>query len=169
MEWNRASALFVDVNAGLNTCATPRDVWPRAQDACSLGLQSARRNRGAARCHCLAGSLMVKPATLVDLTWTGDLAFSAETPDGRVLVTDGRSHTGLSPVELLAVATAGCMAVDVVHILARSRYPPTGMRAQFSGERAQTEPHRFIAIRLSFDIDGEVPQAVADRAVQLSR
>lgn len=112
---------------------------------------------------------MVKPATLVDLTWTGDLTFSAETPDGRVLVTDGRSHTGLSPVELLAVAVAGCMAVDVVHILGKSRYPPTGMRAQFSGERAQTEPHRFIAIRLSFDIDGEVPQAVADRAVQLSR
>ena len=112
---------------------------------------------------------MVKPATLVDLTWTGDLIFSAQTPDGRVLITDGRSHTGLSPVELLAVAAAACMAVDVVHILGKSRYPPTAMRAQFSGERAQAEPHRFVAVRLTFDIEGGAPQAVVDRAVQLSR
>jgi putative redox protein len=112
---------------------------------------------------------MVKPATLVDLTWTGDLTFSAQTPDGRVLVTDGRSDAGLSPVELLAVAAAGCMAVDVVHILGKSRHPPTAMRARFSGERAQTEPHRFVSIHLTFDIEGESPQAVVDRAVQLSR
>lgn len=112
---------------------------------------------------------MVKPATVVDLTWTGDLAFTAAAASGHRVVTDGRGQSGLSPVELLAIATAGCMAIDIVHILAKSRQPPTGLRAQFSGTRAQDEPHRLVAVRLSFDIDGEVAQPVVDRAIQLSR
>jgi putative redox protein len=112
---------------------------------------------------------MVKPATLVDLTWTGGLAFTAAASNDRRVVIDGRSQSGLSPVELLAVATAGCMAVDVVHILGKSRQPPTALRAQCSGTRAETEPHRFIAVRLTFDIEGDVEQAVVDRAIQLSR
>jgi len=112
---------------------------------------------------------MVKPATLVDLTWTGDLVFDAATPDGRHVITDGRSHEGLSPVELLALANAACMAMDVVHILSKSRQPPTGLRVRFTGKRADTEPHRFVAIQLMFEIDGEVSQAVVDRAIQLSR
>jgi putative redox protein len=111
---------------------------------------------------------MVKPATLIDLTWTGDLAFTAAAGD-RHVVTDGRGHAGLSPVELLAVAAAGCMAVDVVHILGKSRQPPTALCARFSGTRAQTEPHRFVAVSLTFDIEGDVAQPVVDRAIQLSR
>jgi putative redox protein len=112
---------------------------------------------------------MVKPATLVDLTWTGDLVLDAATPDGRHVITDGRSHVGQSPVELLATATAACMAIDVVHILGKSRQPATALRARFTGRRADTEPHRFVAIQLDFEVEGDVPQGVLDRAVQLSR
>jgi putative redox protein len=112
---------------------------------------------------------MVKPATLIDLTWTGDLIFDASTPDGRHVITDGRSRDALSPVELLAVATSACMAMDVVHILSKSRQPPTGLRVRFTGKRADTEPHRFVRIQLTFEIDGEVSQSVVDRAIQLSR
>jgi putative redox protein len=112
---------------------------------------------------------MVKPATSVDLTWTRDLVFTATGTRGRSIVTDGNSHAGFSPVELLAIATAGCMAVDVVHILGKSRQPPTALRARFTGTRAGAEPHRFTAVQLAFEIEGEVERAVVDRAVQLSR
>jgi putative redox protein len=112
---------------------------------------------------------MAKPDTSVGLTWTGDLTFSADLSHGRHIVTDGHSKAGLSPVELLAVATIGCMAVDVVHILGKSRQPPTALDARFTGRRADTEPHRFVAVQLAFDIEGEVAQEVVDRAVQLSR
>jgi putative redox protein len=112
---------------------------------------------------------MVKPATLVDLTWTGDLVFDAATPDGRHVITDGRSRAGHSPVELLATATAACMAIDVVHILGKSRQPPTALRASFTGRRADTEPHRLVAVQVVFEVEGDVPQNVLDRAVQLSR
>jgi putative redox protein len=112
---------------------------------------------------------MAKPATVVDLTWTRDLVFQAITTRGREVVTDGDGEAGISPVELLAVATVTCMAVDVVHILRKSRQPPTALRARFVGARAAEEPHRLVAVQLAFDIEGEVAQAVVDRAIRLSR
>jgi putative redox protein len=112
---------------------------------------------------------MNKPPTSLALTWTDGLAFQVEAPEARTLITDGDGRAGLSPVELLAAATAACMGVDLVHILRKARQPVEGMRVSFIGERAQTEPHRFTAIRLEFTIAGAVGQAQADRAVQLSR
>jgi putative redox protein len=112
---------------------------------------------------------MAKPPMSVDLTWSEGLAFRITVADGRTSVVDGDGRAGLSPVELLAAATASCMAVDLVHILTKARQPVSGMRAGFTGQRAQTEPHRFTAIRLEFAITGAVGQAQVDRAVRLSR
>jgi putative redox protein len=112
---------------------------------------------------------MSKPPTSLALTWTNDLAFRVETTDARTLVADGDSREGLSPVELLAAATAACMGVDLVHMLTKARQPIGGMRVAFTGERAESEPHRFTAVRLEFTIEGAVAQAQVDRAIQLSR
>ena len=112
---------------------------------------------------------MAKPPMSVDLTWSEGLAFRITAADGRTSVVDGDGRAGLSPVELLATATASCMAVDLVHILTKARQPVSGMRAGFLGQRAQTEPHRFTAIRLEFAITGAVAQAQVDRAIRLSR
>ena len=112
---------------------------------------------------------MKKPPMSIALTWTEGLAFRVEEPDGLTLVTDGDGRAGLSPVELLAAATAACMGVDLVHILGKARQPLEGLHVTFTGERAPSEPHRFTAIRLEFRIAGAVGQAQVDRAVQLSR
>jgi putative redox protein len=112
---------------------------------------------------------MAGSQTSVSLAWTGALTFSAEAHDGRRLTTDGDSHTALSPVELLAVSVASCMAMDVVHVLTKSRLPLAGLRVAFSGDRAETHPRRFVRIRLAFAIEGAVPQAQIDRALQLSK
>lgn len=112
---------------------------------------------------------MAKPPTHIALTWTEGLAFRVDGRHARTIMTDGDSRHGLSPVELLAAATASCMAVDVVHILAKGRHPVEGMRVAFTGERAPSEPHRLTAVRLEFTIDGLVPRAQVHRAVQLSR
>jgi len=112
---------------------------------------------------------MSKPSASIGLTWTDGLAFDVRTADGRSIVTDGASKAGLSPVELLAAATAACMGVDLVHILTRARQPIEGLHVIFTGERAPSEPHRFTAVRLEFAIDGAVGEAQVDRALQLSR
>lgn len=110
----------------------------------------------------------MKSATSIALEWTGDLTFRVDVSGGRSIVTDGNGKAGVSPVELLAAATASCMAVDVVHILTRSRLQVGACRVRFTGERAQSEPHRLTRVHMDFELEGTIPQAQLDRALQLS-
>lgn len=109
-----------------------------------------------------------KPLLKVDLTWTGDLVFAARAGDTH-LTLDSAGQDGPSPMQALACALAGCMAMDLVHILTKGRVPPTGVRASLSGRRPAHAPSRFTAIALHFDVEGPVPEEQIDRAIQLSR
>ena len=111
----------------------------------------------------------MKSPTSISLEWTGDLVFRVDATGGRLIVTDGNGKAGVSPVELLAAAAASCMAVDVVHILTRSRLEVDACRVRFTGERAETEPHRLTRVHMAFELEGTIPQAQLDRALQLSR
>ena len=82
---------------------------------------------------------------------------------------DWEGQTGPSPVQALAFALAGCMSSDVVLTLQKGRLPLTGLRVRFSGERADTEPRRFVAVALHFEIAGAVPADRVERAIALSR
>lgn len=109
-----------------------------------------------------------KPPLDVQLTWTGDLKFVGRAGDLQ-LPLDSASQEGVSPMQALAFALAGCMAMDLVHILTKSRVAPSGLRARFSGRRPANAPSRFTAIALHFDIEGHAPEDQVDRAIQLSR
>jgi putative redox protein len=81
---------------------------------------------------------------------------------------DGKSAAGPSPMQLLAFATAGCMAMDVIDILVKGRHPVTALEVGFHGDRAETAPHRFTNIKLMFTVHGEVPSDAVRRAIALS-
>jgi len=103
------------------------------------------------------------------LEWKGDLLFHGDV-DGRELVLDGNRETGCSPMESLMLSLAGCMAIDVVHILGKMRTGPKLVRVQVEGERAATEPKRFTRLRLRFEVAGEkINPADVERALSLSR
>jgi putative redox protein len=108
------------------------------------------------------------PPVTVALEWRDGLRFTADTAGGE-LVVDGDGAAGPSPVQLLALALAGCMAADLVHILTRSRVPPRGVRVTFTGHRAEQHPRRFVRIGLRFEVAGEVPREKIERALALSR
>jgi len=110
---------------------------------------------------------MGKPPVTAILTWQGDLRFAAESR-GNTLVLDGDSRVAASPVQTLAFSIAACMAMDVVDIVRKGRYEVRSMEAQFSGERAQTPPHRLVAIQLNFVIHGNPPKEAVERAIALS-
>jgi putative redox protein len=112
---------------------------------------------------------MAKPQVKLSLEWTGGLAFRADAPGGRHLVADGNSTEGLSPVEMLAVATASCMAADVVHILTKVRQPPAAVRIDFTGDRAAVDPHRFTRMHIAVLVEGDIARPQLDRAIRLSR
>ena len=60
------------------------------------------------------------PRVSLDLVWEGDLRFRGRS-DGVEVGLDGDGRQGPSPVQALAFALAGCMAIDVVHILRKGR------------------------------------------------
>lgn len=110
----------------------------------------------------------VRPPTKVELRWEADLRFRA-TAHGREVVLDGDGAAGLTPVEALAAALGGCMAVDVVHILKKGRLDLRGLAARVRATRADAEPRRFVAVELRFVVTGDVPTERVERAIALSR
>ena len=109
-----------------------------------------------------------KPPVLVELTWDGDLRFRGHAGQAPVVV-DSDGLAGPSPVQSLALALAGCMSVDVVHILERGRQPLRGLRAHLRAERAPEDPHRLVRVDLRFDVRGEIAPDKVERAIALSR
>lgn len=114
------------------------------------------------------GAPAEKPPLGVELVWQGDLRFRGQS-HGQVITLDSDGKAGVSPMQTLAFAMAGCMSMDVVHILTKARYPPRALQASFSGRRPVDPPSRFTAIALHFDIDSDAPDEQVERAIQLSR
>jgi putative redox protein len=72
-------------------------------------------------------------------------------------------------VQALAFGLAGCMAIDVVHILTRGRLAVSALAVRLVGERAPQEPRRFVKLDLHFSVRGDVPADKVERALALSR
>jgi putative redox protein len=108
------------------------------------------------------------PGVAVELTWQGGLQFAARAGDVAVVL-DSERQAGLSPVQTLAVALAGCMAMDIVDILQKGRFALDGMQVRFTGERATDPPRRFTRMALHFVVSGHVPSDRVERAIALSR
>lgn len=109
-----------------------------------------------------------KPPVTIELIWAEALRFGA-TSASTAIVVDGDSVAGPSPVQLLAIALASCMAIDVVDILGKGRHRFTSFRTTLSGVRAPEPPRRLLSVDLRFHLHGAVPEAAVARAVSLSR
>ncbi len=111
---------------------------------------------------------MSKPPLTISLTWDHALEFTGEAGKHEVGM-DGASYTAPSPMQFLALSLAGCMAIDVVHILTKGRHTITSLTTAFTGERAPDEPHRFVKIDLKFAISSTASAEQVQRALDLSR
>ena len=69
------------------------------------------------------------------------------------------------------MALAGCMAVDVLMILQKSRVPVEALEVEAVGRRAQSAPKRYVAVTLTYVLKGpsEDDRPKVDRAIDLSR
>ena len=103
-----------------------------------------------------------------NLTWNDALQFSGSV-GSQTAILDGDGKAGLSPVQALALAIAGCMAMDVVDIVRKGRHPIVGLDVKFTGDRAETPPRRFTRVQLHFIVRGAVPADAITRAIGLSR
>lgn len=111
---------------------------------------------------------MSRPPVTATLTWEGDLRFRAVTGPNQIIF-DSDSQAGPSPPQAVAMALAGCMAIDVADIVVKGRHRLVALEARIAGERAPEPPRRFTQFTLHFTVSGDVPNHVVERAIQLSR
>jgi putative redox protein len=109
-----------------------------------------------------------KPPVTATLTWQGDLRFRA-TSDDTEIIFDSESAAGPSPVQALAMALAGCMAIDVADIVIKGRHELSSLAARITGERREEPPRYFVHFTLHFTLTGDIPAHAVERAIQLSR
>jgi putative redox protein len=109
----------------------------------------------------------VKAPTTLELVWEHDLVFNGRSADA-TMVLDSAGQAGPSPVQALAFALAGCMGMDVVHILRKGRLDLQGLKISLTAERAQEDPHRITAVTIEFTVTGSVPKEQIQRAIDLS-
>ncbi len=109
-----------------------------------------------------------RPPLEATLEWDGDQQFTGIVGKHEVSM-DGTAAAAPTPVQLLALSLAGCMAIDLVHILTRGRHPVTSLTTKLTGHRAEENPKRFTRIHLDFTLSGDMQPEHVERAIDLSR
>jgi putative redox protein len=105
------------------------------------------------------------------VTWERDLMFTGVADSGYAVKLDSKSspETGVGPVELTAMALAGCTAMDVISILTKKKKTIATFEVRVHAERATDYPKAITRAELEYVIVGhEVDQASVLRAIELS-
>lgn len=104
----------------------------------------------------------------ISVTWKEGMRFEARTEEGAVTSIDGDGALSPSPTRLLLEALASCTGIDVVEILRKGRHRVDELTVEATGVRREETPRRFTRVRLLFRIAGDVDEAAARRAIDLS-
>lgn len=97
--------------------------------------------------------------------------FVAETGSGHhVILDDAAGATGTKPIELVAVALAGCTAFDVVTMLRQKHHQQlTGYEVLVEADQAERPPQVFTTIRLRHVLTGfAIDKTAVEQAIHLS-
>jgi putative redox protein len=108
----------------------------------------------------------------VTLRWTGDgLGFVGGAEGGPEISLESGGADAPSPMQLLLLSLAGCMGIDVVDILGKSRVPLESLEVTVDGDRAPSPPKRFTALRMTYRVRGPVAEHESrlQRAIDLSK
>jgi len=97
--------------------------------------------------------------------------FVGETGSGHHLILDDTAGaTGAKPIELVAVALAGCTAFDVVTMLRQKHHQKlTGYEVFVEADQAERPPQVFTTIRVRHVLTGiGIEKQAIEQAIQLS-
>ena len=101
-----------------------------------------------------------------------EFLFECANEQGNKILLDNTTKEGakgVSPMQAVLMAVAGCSGIDVVSILKKQRQNITNFRAEVDGERVPVDEAKpFKKITVKFFIDGEVAPQKGLKAAQLS-
>ena len=112
----------------------------------------------------------ILPVNKSRLTLQRDLYFLGMTQRGYEVEFDVKYEEGCSPTETLLLSIAGCLSIDIVHILRKMRCEISQYEMEAEGARNLTPPQSYESVDLKFTISGEgiTPKKI-DRAIALSK
>jgi putative redox protein len=85
------------------------------------------------------------------------------------LLDDAAGNTGAKPIELVAVALAGCTAFDVISILRKKRQQVTGYEVKVEADQAPNPPQVFAEVRIHHIVSGiDISAQALEDAIKLS-
>ncbi|MEC3877065.1 OsmC family protein [Chryseobacterium salviniae] len=101
-----------------------------------------------------------------------DFLFECTNAQGNSILLDNTTQPGakgVSPMESVLMAVAGCSGIDVVSILKKQRQKITDFKAEVEGERIPVDDAKpFKSIKVKFLLEGTVDPKKAQKAAQLS-
>jgi len=105
------------------------------------------------------------------VTWQKELKFVGMAESGFPINLNSPSgpEAGASPLELVAIALAGCTAMDVISILVKKKQDVTGFEVKVHADRGEDQPRRIVKAVLEYVVRGRgVDEASVLRAIELS-
>ncbi len=85
-----------------------------------------------------------------------------------IILDDPAGNTGPKPVELVAVALAGCTAFDVINILRKKRQEVSAYEVKVEAEQTPDPPQVFTKVHIHHIVSGEVAENALQDAIHLS-
>ena len=84
-------------------------------------------------------------------------------------VSQSENKEGVSPMESVLMAVAGCSGIDMISILKKQRQEVTSFSAEVTGERVEVDEAKpFKSILVKFFLEGNIDPNKAERAASLS-
>ncbi len=113
-------------------------------------------------------------SNIVNVTWSGEMAFEAEVNDFKIKLDAheavGGKNSGPRPKPLTLVSLGGCTGMDVVSILAKMRVVPEYFNIEVDGRMTEEHPKYYDKIHIRYIFKGEnLPMEKLEKAVNLSQ
>jgi putative redox protein len=111
----------------------------------------------------------ILPVNKSRVTLQRDLYFVGMTQRGYEVEYDVRYEEGCSPTETFLLSIAGCISIDVVHILRKMKCEIAHYEMSAEGTRNLTPPQSYTSVDLMIHVSGRgiTPKKI-DRAIDLS-
>uniref|UniRef100_A0A7V1EI85 OsmC family peroxiredoxin n=1 Tax=candidate division WOR-3 bacterium TaxID=2052148 RepID=A0A7V1EI85_UNCW3 len=112
---------------------------------------------------------------MITLIWNKKgLQFTARDDQGHSIIVDtdiesGGLDKGFKPMELLLVALAGCMGMDIVAILQKKGGKIDSFKMILKGEKNPEHPKRYLKIFYEIECKGDYKREDLLRSFELSR
>jgi len=113
--------------------------------------------------------MIVGKVKLTEAAGTGRQFVATSGTGHHFLLDDAAGNSGAKPIELVAIALAGCTAFDVINILRKKRQQVTGYEVHVEADQALNPPQVFTNVRIHHLLTGsDISSQAVEDAIKLS-